>query len=166
MARRYLRPGMLSSGEWPFGAPKMEGDEMLLIAALLAVVPGEITGFWHSEPDLSDGYGSCWFFWDDGRYAHLESLEEGVVYIGDWYVEEGRLVLAAYDAMGLDGNPLSVEYAEYSPDISLAQGKEGRMDMDGEVLYRISDDPEVEIYSLVPTWGMNYDERDVFSTYD
>ena len=139
---------------------------MLLLAALLTVVPGEITGFWNSEPDLSHGYGSCWFFWEDGRYAHLESLEEGLVYIGDWYMEDGELILATYDAVGLDGDPLSVEYAEYSPNISPLPGEEARMDMDGEVLYRISDDPEVEIYSLVPTWGMNYDERDVFSTYD
>lgn len=139
---------------------------MLLIAALLALSPGELTGFWHSEPDLSDGYGTCWFFWEDGRYVHLESLQEGVVHIGDWYVEDGRLVLAAYDAVGLDGSPLSVEYSEYSPEVSMVSGKEARMYVDGEVLYRISDDPEVEIYSLVPTWGMASDERDAFSTYD
>ena len=139
---------------------------MLLIAVLIAIAPAEMTGFWHSEPDLSQGYQSCYFFWEHGEYAYLESIQEGVVYMGDWYLEGDDLVLIEYDAMMLDGTPLDVDYSEEAFPVSMERGEKAMITFDGDTFYQLSDDPDGEILSLVPTWGMSYDERDAFSTYD
>jgi len=54
----------------------------------------DLTGFWHSQPDLSQGYQSCYFFWDNGEYAFLESMKQGTVYTGSWFLNGDELTLS------------------------------------------------------------------------
>lgn len=49
---------------------------MLIFTVLAAISSLNLTGFWHSEPHMAEGYKSCYFFWDTGEYAFLESIEE------------------------------------------------------------------------------------------
>lgn len=139
---------------------------MLFLAALLAISPAELEGFWHSEPDLSGGYGSCYFFWEDGGYAFVRSVNEGIVYRGSWRLTSGRLVLSRSGAMRLDGSPVDMGTREISMVLTEPRGKTGRIFLDGDYFYRLAEDPEPEIYAVIPTWGMTSDESNAFSTYD
>lgn len=139
---------------------------MLILAVMIAITPGELEGFWHSEPDLSDGYGSCYFFWEDGGYAFLRSLNEGIVYTGSWELTSGNLVLRRSGARRLDGTPVDMGMREISMALTEPRGKPGRIFLDGDVFYQLASEPEQEIYSVIPTWGMTSDESSAFSTYD
>ncbi|OPL18190.1 MAG: hypothetical protein AVO35_06705 [Candidatus Aegiribacteria sp. MLS_C] len=139
---------------------------MLFLAALLAMTPAELEGFWNSEPDVSDGYGSCYFFWETGEYAFLRSINEGIVYTGEWYSTADELVLNRREAVRLDGSPVDMGMREISMVLTETGGKNGRIFLDGDAFYRLGDDPDLEILSLMPAWGMSPGERDAFSTYD
>jgi hypothetical protein len=140
---------------------------MLVLAVLIAITPGDLNGFWHSEPDLDGGYESCYFFWEDtGAYAHIESPEDGVVFLGDYYMMDDELILEQYDAVLLDGTPFNVNLREISLRLAVPEGKPGRISLDGEYFYLLGDDPDLEILCLMPTFGMSESESDAFSTYD
>jgi hypothetical protein len=139
---------------------------MLILAVLISIAPGDLTGFWHSEPDLSEGYGSCYFFWPTGEYAYLRSLEEGTLYLGDWFITSDELVLNRCDAVTLSGIPMNMRYLEITLALSIPGGKGGRIILDGESFYLINRDPSEAIIALSPTYGMSESEADAFSSYD
>ncbi len=139
---------------------------MLLILLLTGLSTVNIVGFWNSQPNLDEGYGSCYFFWDSGEYAHLESLEQGIVQLGDWHLDGDYLVLDRTDAIRLDGSHVNMGEREMTLRLTAPSCKSGRMLLDGESFYRLGEDPDLEIISLVPTFGMSPGERDAFSTYD
>lgn len=139
---------------------------MILLAVLVALTPGDLTGFWHSESDLSDGYESCYFFWDTGEYACLESIEQGILYLGDWYLAMDELVLNRTDAIGLDGLPINISTGETILSIEVPRGKSGRIVLDGVCFYLLDRNPDQAIISLVPTYHMTATESEAFSTYD
>lgn len=139
---------------------------MLLLAVLIAIAPGDLTGFWNSEPDLDDGYGSCYFFWESGEYAYLRSVNEGIVYIGDWHLASDELVLSRRDAILIDGTPVNMGPREISLTLTVPRGKAGCVLLDGDLFYLLGADPDEAVISLVPTWGMTAAESEAFSTYD
>ncbi len=139
---------------------------MLIIVLITAIVPGNLAGFWHSEHDLSEGYRTCCFLWDTGEFAYLESIEDGTIYMGNWYISDNELVLDINSAIGLDGSPVSCEHAETKLALSVPGGKSGRIVLDGKSFYLLNRDPQEAIISLVPTFGMTNSERSTFSTYD
>ena len=139
----------------------------MLIFSILAVISSfNLTGFWHSEPDLSEGYESCYFFWDTGEYAFMESIKEDKVYTGTWFFEGDELVLNLLDAVTLGGLSINIRLAETVHDFSHSEGKSTQISIDGEYFYLIDRDPQSAIISLVPTWDMTGSERSAFSTYD
>lgn len=139
---------------------------MLILAVLVALTPADLTGFWHSEQDMDGGFGSCYFFWESGEYAHLRSVNEGILYLGDWYMTSDELVLNRWDAMGLDGAPINMGIREITLTLTVPAGKAGRIFLDGDSFYLLDSDPDRAILSLVPTWRMSSDESEAFSTYD
>jgi len=139
---------------------------MVLLSLILVLSSVDMEGFWHSEPDLSEGYASCYFFWENGECAYMESLEEGMLHMGGWVIDGDQLVLFRDGAITLDGIAMGVAFEEHALDFSLHSGKTPTMVVEGEMYYRLSSVPDAEIYSLVPTWGMTTRERDAFSTYD
>lgn len=140
---------------------------MMSLLLVLVVAGGNLTGFWHSEPDLSEGYGTCYFFWEDGSYGYLPSIEEGAVYIGEWSATEDGMLLVRTDGILLDGSHyVNVMREEREVSMSLPSCKTDRMLLDGAVYWRLERDPDTAILSLMPTWGMSDSERDAFSTYD
>ena len=138
----------------------------VLMMVLVAVSPAELPGFWHSEPDLDNGYETCYFFWENGDYACLESIEDGTLYTGRWYLTRDVLTLELLDAMRMDGTAVSVQAEEIPLTLEAPGGKPGRISLDGEMFYLVSGDPDNAIISLVPTYGMSASESDAFSTYD
>jgi len=139
---------------------------MLFLMIVIGIAPSDLTGFWHSQPDLSEGYESCYFFWDSGEFAHLQSIEEGILYTGDWLIEGDELILVTWDAMRLDGTFLDFSYIETVHDISLYRAKKCRILLDDEFFFLADMNPSEAVISLVPTYGMSNSERDAFSTYD
>ncbi len=139
---------------------------MLLLAVLFAFTPGDLTGFWNSEPDLDDGYGSCYFFWESGEYAYLRSVNEGILYMGDWFLTSDELSLNRRDAIRMDGMPVNMGIREISLTLTVPVGKTGCIFLDGDIFYLLGMDPDEAIISLVPTWGMTASESEAFSTYD
>jgi len=139
---------------------------MFFFTVLAAISSFNLTGFWHSEPDLSEGYESCYFFWDTGEYAFLESLEDGTVFMGNWFLRGNELVLDMSDAMTVGGIPVNVRLSEITLDFSATGNKNHRIALDGEYFFLLESDPQSAIISLVPTWGMTDSESDAFSTYD
>ena len=139
---------------------------MLILAVLVAITPGDLTGFWHSEPDLSEGYESCYFFWDTGEFAYMMSLEEGTLYMGDWIVNGDELVLNIWDATTIGGIPMGIRSFEIALELSASFSKIGCILLDGESFYLLNRDPLEAIISLVPTYGMTGSELEAFSTYD
>ena len=139
---------------------------MIILAVLIALAPADLTGFWHSEQDLEDGFGSCYFFWDSGGYAYLRSVNEGILYLGDWRMTSDELVLNRRDAMGLDGSPINMGIREITLTLTVPGGKTGLIFLDGDSFYLLNTDTDRAILDLVPTWGMSSDESEAFSTYD
>ncbi len=123
----------------------------------------DLTGFWHSQPDLSQGYQSCYFFWDTGEYAFLESMKQGTVYTGSWVLNGDELILSLSDAVLLDGISVNIRLSETVVSFSTSGSK---IYLDGECFFLLDRDPQSAILSLVPTWGMTGSERDAFNTYD
>lgn len=138
----------------------------ILLMVLLSVSPGELPGFWHSEPNLDNGYESCYFFWENGDYAYLESIEDGTLYTGRWYLTRDVLTLEVLDAMLMDGTAVSVQSEEIPLILEAPGGKTGRISLDEEMFYLIGRNPDNEIISLVPKYGMSPSESEAFSTYD
>ncbi len=139
----------------------------MLIFSLLAVISSfNLTGFWHSEPDLSEGYESCYFFWDTGEYAFLASIEEGILFTGNWFLKGDELVLDLSDAITVGGRAANTRLAEIVIDFSTSSNKSGQISLDGESFFLLDRDPQSAIISLVPTWGMTSSERNAFSEYD
>lgn len=122
-----------------------------------------LTGFWHSEPDLSGGYRSCYFFWDTGEYAFLESMKQSTVYTGSWILKDDELILSLSDAFLLDGTGVNIRLSEMVMDFSPSGRK---IFLDGRCFFLLNRDPQSAILSLVPAWGMTGSERDAFYTYD
>lgn len=139
---------------------------MFILAVLVAITPGNLTGFWHSEPDLSEGYESCYFFWDTGEFAYMKSIAEGTLYMGDWTVTVDELVLNIRDATTLGGIPMNMELHEITLEIINPPGKTACIFLDGESFYLLNTDPLEAIISLVPTYGMTGSEMEAFSTCD
>jgi len=139
---------------------------MLAIILCLTITPGELTGFWHSEPSLSHGYQSCYFLWDTGEYAYLESIDKGVVELGSWYLAEDALAFLTDEAIRLNGAPVKIKSMRTALRLVPAGGEENCIILGGESYYRLGEDPLQEFISLVPTWGMSADESEAFSTYD
>ncbi len=139
---------------------------MIVFSLLIATSSFNLTGFWHSEPDLSEGYESCYFFWDTGEYAFFESMEQGYVYTGNWLLKGDELVLKLTDAVTVSGYSVNIRLSETVVDLSSSAGISHRIFLDGEYYYLLDRDPQSAIISLVPTWGMTGSERDAFSTYD
>jgi len=146
--------------------PEKEGVKMLLLAVLAAITPGGLTGFWHSEPNLTEGYKSCYFFWNTGEYAYLRSIEEGTLYMGDWFITGDELVLNIRDAMTLGGISMGIYSYEIILDLSDPGGIIPRIILDGESFYLLNRDPLEAVISLVPTYGMTSSEIEAFFTYD
>ncbi|MCK4806285.1 MAG: hypothetical protein KAT09_01490 [Candidatus Aegiribacteria sp.] len=139
---------------------------MFVLILIVAISPDNLTGFWHSEPGLSEGYESCYFFWDTGEFAYLMSIEEGTLYMGDWFIKSDELVLNIWDAMTIGGIPMGIESYEIILEISDPGGIIPRIVLDGEPFYLLNRDPLEAIISLVPTYGMTSSEIEAFSTYD
>ncbi len=139
---------------------------MLILAVLVAIAPGDLTGFWHSEPDLSEGYKSCYFFWDTGEYAYMRSIEQGTLYMGSWIITNDELVLHMWDAMTIGGIPMGIRSIETTFELSSLCGISKLIILNGEPFYLLNRDPSVAILSLVPTYGMTDSEIEAFSTYD
>ena len=137
---------------------------MLTFTVLIAISSFNLTGFWHSEPDLSEGYKSCYFFWDTGEYAFLESIEEGYVYMGNWFLRGDELVLDLSDAISVGGMPLNVRLAEIALDLHSTRIVSRLISLDGEYFFLLERNPQSAILSLVPTWGMTDSERNAFSS--
>ncbi len=139
----------------------------MLIFSVLAVISSfNLTGFWHSEPDLSQGYESCYFFWDTGEYAFLESIEHGTVFTGNWFLKGDELVLDLSDAITVGGMAVNIRLAEIVVDFSTTSNKSSQISLDGEYFFLLDRNPQSAIISLVPTWGMTDSERNAFSSYD
>jgi len=139
---------------------------MIVLIAVLAIAPCDLAGFWNSEPDLDEGYGSCYFFWENGEYAYLRSLGEGILYTGEWSITGDRMVLNRWEAMRLDGTPVNMGVREISLVLTEPRGKTGRILLDGDAFYRLGTDPDTEIISLMPAYGMSQSEQEAFSAYD
>lgn len=139
---------------------------MLIVTILVALSSFNLTGFWHSEPDLSEGFKRCYFFWDTGEYAFLESIEEGTVYLGNWFLRGDELVLDLSDAITVGGRAVNVRLAEIALDLYITGIVSRLILLDGEYFFLLERNPQSAILSLVPTWGMTDSERDYFSTYD
>jgi|GEM_PF-3164874 len=139
---------------------------MLILMLIMTIAPGELTGFWHSEPSLSDGYETCYFFWDTGEYAYLESIDDGVVNLGFWRIGEDALLLERNEAIRMNGTPVKTGIERTALRLLPAGGEEECIILGGESFYRLGRDPQQEIMSLVPTWGMSASESEAFSTYD
>ena len=139
---------------------------MFILAVLVAITPGDLTGFWHAEPDLSEGYGSCYFFWDTGDLAYMMSLEQGTLYMGDWSINDDLLVLNIWNATTIGGIPMGIESFEITLELSGPLTRIGCIFLDGESFYLLNTDPLEAIISLVPTYGMTGSEMEAFSTYD
>lgn len=122
-----------------------------------------LTGFWHSQPDLSQGYQSCYFFWDTGEYAYMESIKQGIVYTGNWVLNGSELTLSLCDAALVDGRSVNIRLSETVVDFSPSGCK---IFIDGECFFLLERDPQSAIVSLVPTWGMTASEREAFSSCD
>ncbi|NOQ23111.1 MAG: hypothetical protein GQ565_10760 [Candidatus Aegiribacteria sp.] len=137
---------------------------MLTFTVLIAISSFNLTGFWHSEPDLSEGYKSCYFFWDTGEYAFLESIEEGYVYMGNWFLRGDELVLDLSDAISVGGMPLNVRLAEIALDLHSTRIVSRLISLDGEYFFLLERNPQSAILSLVPTWGMTDSERNAISS--
>ncbi|MCK5132479.1 MAG: hypothetical protein KAR40_10070 [Candidatus Sabulitectum sp.] len=137
---------------------------MLAFTVLIAISSFNLTGFWHSEPDLSEGYKSCYFFWDTGEYAFLESIEEGYVYMGNWFLRGDELVLDLSDAISVGGMPLNVRLAEIALDLHSTRFVSRLISLDGEYFFLLERNPQSAILSLVPTWGMTDSERNAISS--
>ncbi|MCK5841360.1 MAG: hypothetical protein KAH31_04280 [Candidatus Sabulitectum sp.] len=136
---------------------------MLIFTLLVAISSFNLTGFWHSTPDLSEGYKSCYFFWDTGEYAFLESIEEDYVYMGSWFLRDDELVLDLSDAISVGGMPLNVRLAEIVLDLYSTRIVSRLISLDGEYFFLLERNPQSAILSLVPTWGMTDSERNAFS---
>jgi hypothetical protein len=141
-------------------------ETMIILVVLISLTPGDMAGFWHSEQDLDDGYGSCYFFWESGEYAYLSSIDEGTIYMGDWYMTSKQLVLNMWDAILLDGTAVNIRFTEIPLRYIVPEGTEDLILLDGESFFRLDTDPDAAILALMPTWGMSESERDAFSTYD
>ncbi len=139
---------------------------MLILTLIIAVTTGNLTGFWHSEPDLSKGYESCYFFWDTGEFAYLRSIDEGTLYMGDWVITGDELVLNIWDAMTLDGIPMGIYSTETALELIIPAFTSRLMMLNGESFYLLDRNPLNAILSLVPAYGMTGSERETFSTYD
>ena len=137
---------------------------MLIFTLLVAISSFNLTGFWHSTPDLSEGYKSCYFFWDTGEYAFLESIEEGNVYMGNWSLRGDELVLDLNDAITLGGRAVNVRLAEIELDLYSTVIVSRLISLDGEYFFLLERNPQSAILSLVPTWGMTYSEITALST--
>lgn len=136
----------------------------MLIFTVLAVISSfNLTGFWHSNPDLSEGYKSCYFFWDTGEYAFLESIEEGTVYMGNWSLRGDELVLDLSDAITVGGRAVNIRLAEILLDLFRTDFASRQISLDGEYFFLVERDPQSAILSLVPTWGMTDSERNDFN---
>ena len=139
---------------------------MFVLILIVAISSGNLSGFWHSEPNLTEGYKSCYFFWDTGEYAYLRSIEEGTLYMGDWIITNDELVLNMWDAMTIGGIPMGIKSYEITLDLSDPGGIIPRIILDGESFYLLNRDPLEAVISLVPTYGMTSSEIEAFSTYD
>ena len=139
---------------------------MIIMMVIIALTPGDMTGFWHSEQDLDDGYEICYFFWENGEYAYLESIEDGMLYTGIWELSGEQLILDLQNAMLLDGRSVNIRLQETTMTIHVPGGKMGRMLLDGQAFYLLDRDPDMAILSLMPTYGMSESQADAFSTYD
>lgn len=133
---------------------------MLMFTLLVAISSFNLTGFWHSSPDLSEGYESCYFFWDTGEYAYMESREHGSVLIGNWSLENDKLLLDLLDAVSVEGMPLNIRLNEFVLDLHTSTLiSRPIISLDGEYFFLVERDPQSAIKSLVPTWGMTASER-------
>ncbi len=125
---------------------------MFVLILIAAISPGNLTGFWHSEPDLSEGYKSCYFFWDTGEYAYMLSIEQGTLYMGDWIITNDELVLQMLNAMTIGGIWMGIRSTETTLELSTICDLSRLIILDGEPFYLLNRDPSVAIISLVPTY--------------
>ncbi len=138
----------------------------LLACALIAVMPVEMAGFWHSEPDMDAGLESGYCFWEEGTYAWFGSLDSPVE-IGAWWTSpDGVLLLEPHEAIWLDGTPADYDPTRYAMRFEPPPAPGDPMMIGGESFFLLEEDPEAMMLSLVPSWGMSDSERDTFSTYD
>ena len=139
---------------------------MLILALIMTITPGDLTGFWHSEPDLSHGYETCYFLWDTGEFAFVRSIEEGTVFLGTWLCTDEALILDGSNAIGFDGRPVKAKAERIALRLIPAGGEDAMINLGGEPFYLLDTDPMQAIISLIPTYGMTDSESDAFSTYD
>ncbi|MCD4701909.1 MAG: hypothetical protein K8S24_08655 [Candidatus Aegiribacteria sp.] len=139
---------------------------MFVLVLIVAITSDNLSGFWHSEPDLSEGYKSCYFFWDTGEYAYMRSIEEGTLYMGDWFIANDELVLHMWDAMNIGGSSMGIRSTKTTLELSTICGISRLIILSKRPFYLLNRDPSVAIISLVPTYGMTSSEIEAFSTYD
>ena len=136
----------------------------MIFAVLTVLSSFNLTGFWHSTPNLSEGYKSCYFFWDTGEYAYLKSIEHGTVYTGYWSLRDDELILDLSDAITMDGMCVNIRLAEIVLNLFSIDSVNRLISLDGEYFFLLGRNPGSAILSLLPTSGMTDSERNAFSS--
>lgn len=70
----------------------------------------------------------------------MRSIEEGTLYMGDWFVKSDELVLNMWDAMTIGGIPMGIRSTEITLEFSTLCGISRLIILDGEPFYLLNRD--------------------------